>query len=81
VLSARERLHAKFLRQLGAVAHAHAEAGNLDAALKLYQRGLECDEQAEALVQGLLRVCLAGGRHAEGLAAYRRHEAALRALH
>jgi TolB-like protein/cytochrome c-type biogenesis protein CcmH/NrfG len=80
LLSGRERLHSQFLRQLEALAQAYSQAGNPDAAVALYRRGLDRDELADTLVQGLLRVCLASGRHAEGLAAYQRYEAAQRAM-
>lgn len=79
VLAARERLNGRLLQQVAALAEAHRSAGSTDAALALYQRGLALDELAEPVVQGLLGICLESGRLAEGLAAFQRYEAAVRA--
>jgi DNA-binding SARP family transcriptional activator len=68
----RERLRAKFV---DAVARRGAEleqAGNAKAALGWYLRGLEADDLAEPLYQGLMR-CYGGlDRRAEALSVYQR---------
>jgi DNA-binding SARP family transcriptional activator len=47
-------------------------AGDWDAALGCYRRGIDADELAEEFYQGVMRCHAAMGRHAEGMAAYRR---------
>lgn len=78
VLAARERLQVRLREQVEQVGR-HLEAVDPETALSLYRRGLACDALAEPLYLGLLRTCLSTGQHAEGLAAYRRCEEALRA--
>lgn len=47
-------------------------AGDWEAALGCYRRGIDADELAEEFYQGVMRCHAALGRHAEGMAAYRR---------
>lgn len=47
-------------------------AGDWEAALGCYRRGIDADELAEEFYQGVMRCHAAMGRHAEGMAAYRR---------
>lgn len=79
VLAARERLRDRTRTCVEQTAGALEAAGDVAAALSLYRAGVECDDECEPLYLGLLRTCLATGRYAEGLAAYRRCEQALRA--
>lgn len=72
IASARERLHAAFLRVVRDMAAYWCRQGAPRQAIELYRRGLEADEVAEEFHQGLMRCCLATGRIAEGIAAYRR---------
>lgn len=72
IIPMRERLHARFVRHVGAAAAAHRQAGRHDAAMALYHRGMEIDELAESFYQDLMRCHLELGSRAEGLAVYRR---------
>jgi LuxR family maltose regulon positive regulatory protein len=71
-LSMRERLRGQFLRYISTVGRRHEEAGSLDVAVLLYQKGIEADDLAEELYQGLMRCHMRLDRRAEGMAAYRR---------
>jgi DNA-binding SARP family transcriptional activator len=70
--SLRERLRAKFIHHVARLANKRADSGNFEAALKLYQRGLEADDLAEEFYQGVMRCYRSLDRHAEALAVYRR---------
>lgn len=72
ILTARERLHGAFLRQVGAVAELLERQGQVTQALELYRRGLERDPLAEPFCLGFMRACRRQGRHAEALAAFER---------
>lgn len=72
VLSARERLHDLLLRVVQQTGSALLDERRHEAAMALFRRALERDDEAEPLYQGLMRACLAEGRTAEGLAAYQR---------
>jgi DNA-binding SARP family transcriptional activator len=70
--SVRERLRSKFLRT---IARAGAEAERLsdwNAAIALYERGIEQDTLAEDFYRGLMRCHLALGAPANALRVYRR---------
>ena len=71
-VKARERLRAKFVRLVEAVAQADEAAGQWDKAITHYLKGLEADDLAEQFYQGLMRCYAALGRHAEGMAVFRR---------
>ncbi|HTS51735.1 MAG TPA: bacterial transcriptional activator domain-containing protein, partial [Burkholderiales bacterium] len=68
----RERLRARFVRYLRHRAARLEADGAWVHAVDLYARGIETDDLAEDLYQGLMRCYRALGRPAEGLAAYRR---------
>ncbi len=78
-VSARERLRTKFLRLLLDWGELLEAAEQWKDAVAIYQRGLEVDELAEAFYQRLLATYQVLGLRAEGLATYRRCEAALAA--
>lgn len=72
ILSARERLHSRFLRhlsELGAIYRRHGQHGQ---AIEVYRKGLEIDDLAEEVYQQLMRCYLEAGRIAEGMAIYQR---------
>ena len=71
-VKARERLRAKFVRLVEAVAQADEAAGHWDKAMAHYLQGLEADDLAEQFYQGLMRCYAALGRHAEGMTVFRR---------
>jgi ATP/maltotriose-dependent transcriptional regulator MalT/DNA-binding SARP family transcriptional activator len=71
-LSARTRIGDRFLRYLIAAARLQEESGLFEAAISLYQRGIDIDELAEPLYQGLMRCYQRIGRNPEGLAIYKR---------
>ena len=71
-VKARERLRAKFVRLVETVAQADEAAGQWDNAIARYLKGLEADDLAEQFYQGLMRCYAAFGRHAEGMAVFRR---------
>jgi DNA-binding SARP family transcriptional activator len=68
----RERLRARFVRDLQHRAVLFEKEGAWARAAVLYVRGIETEELAEELYQGLMRCYQALRRPAEGLAAYRR---------
>jgi TolB-like protein/Flp pilus assembly protein TadD len=79
VVSARARLHSVFVRALVELGQRYELAGLTARAMDLYRRGLEIDGCAEEVARRLMQVCRGSGRAAEGVAAYRRCEAALQA--
>jgi len=70
--SLRERLKARFIRQVRNAGARHEQAGELHHAVDLYSRGLEADDLTEAFYQGLMRCHLALGCPTDAVAAYRR---------
>jgi len=70
--SLRERLRSLFIRHIAAFARRLYDLGRPDEAIDYYLRGAEADPLAEEFYQGLMRCYLGTGRHAEGLAVYRR---------
>lgn len=72
VLALRERLRARLLRAIAALADSLGRDGAHDAAMSWYERGIEAEPLAEPFHQGLMRACLALRRPAEGLVAYER---------
>jgi TolB-like protein len=72
ILATRERLHGLFLRHLRDWGTHFAAAAQPGRAALLYQRGLEVDPLAEELYRALMRLYLAQGQLAEGIAVYRR---------
>ena len=68
----RERLRTRFVQHLRRRAAQREGEGAWAAAAELYARGIETEDLAEELYQGLMRCHRALGRPAEGLAVYRR---------
>lgn len=71
-LSMRERLRGQFLRYVSRTGRQQEDAGKLDVAVLLYQKGIEADDLAEELYQGLMRSLDGLGRRAEAMAVFRR---------
>jgi DNA-binding SARP family transcriptional activator len=72
IVAARERLRARFVRELGEVARVCETAGDPDRAIGSYLRALEIDDRAEDLYRRLMAVYGRLGRRAEMLALYQR---------
>jgi len=68
----REQLRSRFVRLTEVAAAGLESEARWDDAVSRYHRGLEADPLAETFYQGLMRCHLAHGRHAEGMAVYRR---------
>jgi len=73
----RERLRAKFVGAVARRGRELEEVGDASAALSCYLRGLEVDDLAEGLYQGLMRCYDQLDRRAEALSAYQRLSRAL----
>lgn len=71
-LSMRERLRSQFLRYVSRTGRQQEDADKLDVAVLLYQKGIEADDLAEELYQGLMRSLNRLGRQAEAMAVFRR---------
>lgn len=71
-LSMRERLRSQFLRHVARTGRQHEDAGKLDIAVQLYQKGVDTDDLAEELYQGLMRCHMKLDRRAEAMSVYRR---------
>lgn len=71
-VSYRERLRAKFIRHSAQLGAHWSQSGELELAVNCYLRGLEADDLAEELYQGLMRCYQQMNRRAEALAVYRR---------
>ena len=71
-LQARSRLRAAFIDHMARLGAELERYARWDAAVQCYQRGLEVDDLAEPLYQGLMRAFLALRRPAEGVAVFRR---------
>ncbi|HEX5129033.1 MAG TPA: BTAD domain-containing putative transcriptional regulator, partial [Usitatibacter sp.] len=78
-IAARDRLRARFLVACAGQGSRLAAAGRWSEACSSFARGLEIDPLAEELCLGYLRGCLALERPRDGIAAYRRFEASLKA--
>jgi hypothetical protein len=72
VVSARERLRAKFLRRLTGLAGCAQAAGHWEQVISLCELGLEADDLAEDLYRRLMISYRKVGRHAEAAATFRR---------
>jgi DNA-binding SARP family transcriptional activator len=68
----RLRLRDLLARLVSALGGRLESAGDWEGALGCYRRGIDADELAEEFYQGVMRCHAAMGRHAEGMAAYRR---------
>lgn len=72
VLAERERLRGRMLRVIAALAGRFQRGGAHAEALTWYERGIEVEPLGELFHRGVMQVCLALHRPAEGLAAYER---------
>jgi LuxR family maltose regulon positive regulatory protein len=72
VLSARERIRGKFVRYVAKVGKTLEAKDKCAQAAEWYQRGLETDDLAEELYQGLMRCHMKDNRRADAMAVYRR---------
>jgi DNA-binding SARP family transcriptional activator len=72
VLVARERIQARFTRQMGAQGARLEAAGQLAAAVRLYRRVVEQQPLAEDIYRRLITSLLALGQRAEAYEVYRR---------
>jgi ATP/maltotriose-dependent transcriptional regulator MalT/DNA-binding SARP family transcriptional activator len=68
----RERLRGRFIHALVAFGRELEHAGDIDAAITAYQRGLEADAVVEPFYQGLMRCYQRLERCSEAISAYRR---------
>jgi len=71
-LPARERLRAKFLRYLTEQGRRLMQAGQVDQAISVFEKGLDTDELAEEFYCNLMRCYQILGRPAEALRVYQR---------
>lgn len=73
VLAPRELWRSRIARMLGAAARTLAGNGDLNTAATLLEHAIEADPYCISLTAALMRINLDTGRHAQGLAAYRRY--------
>lgn len=71
-LSMREKLRSKFIAYVSRVGKRLEGAGRFDMAADCYRRGVDADDLAEELYQGLMRCLLESDRRSEGMGVYRR---------
>ncbi len=68
----RERLRGRFIHALGRYAERLEAAGDHEAAIRAYLRGLDTDPAVESFYQGLMRCYCLMERRSEGISAYQR---------
>ena len=68
--SLRERLRSRFIRAISEAARDLEDGSRHEEAIKLYQRGLDADNLAEAFYQGLMRCHAIVGRNTEAITTY-----------
>jgi len=66
----RDRLRSRFVGLVTDAGHEMEQAGRHEEAVRLYRRGLDADDLAEAFYQGLMRCQSATGRTADAVATY-----------
>ena len=71
-LSMRERLRSQFLHYVSRTGLRYENEGRLEVAVQLYQKGIDSDDLAEELYQGLMRCHIQQDHCAEAMAVYRR---------
>lgn len=71
-VAARERLRGRFIHALGQYAERLEAAGESEAAIRAFLRGIDADAAVESFYQGLMRCYQRLGRRSEGIAAYQR---------
>lgn len=79
-VSMRERLRGKFIHALATHGEALEQAGDLEAATRLYLRGIDADVVVEAFHRALMRCYRRSGRLTEAVSAYRRLRQTLSAV-
>jgi DNA-binding SARP family transcriptional activator len=72
MVSIRERLRNKFLRNVRRLGIYWEQSGELARAVDCYQKGLEVDDLAEEFYQCLMKCYQQMGKRAEALAVYKR---------
>jgi TolB-like protein/DNA-binding SARP family transcriptional activator len=72
IATARGRLHGLFLRHVEQQGEYFQQSGQIEDAVKLYERGLEIDDLVEEFYQKLMKSMLELGRIAGGIAVYQR---------
>jgi LuxR family maltose regulon positive regulatory protein len=72
MISTRERLRNKFLRNVRRLAHHWETAGEVAKAIECYQRGLDVDDLAEEFYLQMMKCYKSMGKRAEALAVYKR---------
>jgi DNA-binding SARP family transcriptional activator len=72
MVSARERLRRKFLKNLSWLGHYREQNDQWEKALECYEQGLEVDELAEELYRRLIMCYQRLGRKAEAISVYQR---------
>ena len=72
MVSIRERLRRKFLRNVSWLANYWGQSENWEKAVECYERGLEVDDLAEELYRRLMTCYQRLGRKAEALSTYKR---------
>ena len=71
-VSTRERLRNRFIRATATLGQHYERLGQRNQAIICYQRGVDADDLAEPLYQGLMRCLGAEGRRAEAITVFRR---------
>lgn len=71
-VAVRERLRGRFIHALGQYAEWLEAAGEVEAAIQAYLRGIDADAAVESFYQGLMRCYQRLDRRSEGIAAYQR---------
>ncbi len=72
MISTRERLRNKFLRNVSRLGHHWEQVGDVAKAVECYQRGLEVDDLAEEFYLRMMKCYQNMGKRAEALAVYKR---------
>jgi pentatricopeptide repeat protein len=71
-VSLRERIRARFVQFVVAVAAGYEGNGDWIQAIRWYEKGIAVDDLAETFYQGMMRCYLQLDRRAEGLGVFRR---------
>jgi two-component SAPR family response regulator len=72
MLSIRERLRNKYLRNVKRLGQYWEQNGKLDKAVECYQKGLEVDDLTEEFYQRIMKCYQKMGKRAEALTVYKR---------
>lgn len=77
IISMRERLRARFLKQISLLASQCEKAGETERAIELYNRGIAEDELAEKFYRSLMHCHSRAGNRPEAIKTYKRCKMAL----